>query len=76
MPRNTLHRVILITAFTISAAPALQAAHAQEPYGPTPPAQSTSTGAGPVFDDGTWTIETMLAARHAQLTPTWWESLF
>ncbi|GAA1975491.1 hypothetical protein GCM10009798_40950 [Nocardioides panacihumi] len=74
MPENTLIRLVVaaLTAFALSP---LGTAHGSEPFGPTPP-QPANTGQGPVFDEGTWTIETMLAARHDQLTATWWESLF
>jgi hypothetical protein len=80
MITRTLRRAFTtVAALTVLALPALcdtsAGATTPDPDGPTPP-QASSTGQGPVFDDGTWTIETMLAARHAQLTPTWWESLF
>ena len=46
-----------------------------EPYGPTSP-EPSPTASALVVDDGTWTIETMLADRHALSTPVWWEHLF
>ena len=66
-----------VAAFTLLALLSVGAAGAMPPGPDAPtPRLSSATGAEPVFDDGTWTIETMLAERHAQLTPTWWESLF
>ncbi|GAA1975380.1 hypothetical protein GCM10009798_40810 [Nocardioides panacihumi] len=79
MITRTLRRALTtLAALTVLALPALcgaAGATTPDPDRPTPP-QVSSTGQEPVFDDGTWTIETMLAVRHAQLTPTWWEALF
>lgn len=79
MITRTLSRALTtlatVTMFALAAWCAGATASTPNPDGPTPPLAS-STGQGPVFDAGSWTIETMLAARHAQLTPTWWEALF
>ncbi|GAA1955680.1 hypothetical protein GCM10009798_13650 [Nocardioides panacihumi] len=81
--RRALATAAALTALTVLTVPAVcgaAGARPPDPDGPTPPQSSPSVSGsapqGPVWDDGTWTIETMLAARHAQLTTTWWESLF
>ena len=73
--RRALATAAALTVLTVPAVCGAAGARPPDPDGPTPP-QPSSTGQGPVYDDGTWTIETMLAGRHAQLTTTWWESLF
>jgi hypothetical protein len=76
MSARTLRRALTTAAaLSILALPATGIAMTPDPDGPTPP-EPSSTGQGPVYDDGTWTIETMIAERHALLTTTWWESLF
>jgi hypothetical protein len=79
MTTRTPHRVLAAAAtlavLTLLPVCGTAAASSPDPDGLTPP-QPTSSGQGPVSDDGAWTIETMLAARHSQLTTTWWASLF
>lgn len=73
--RRALATVATITLLTLPAVSSAATAMPPDADDPTPP-QPSATEPEPVFDDGTWTIETMLAARHAQLTTIWWASLF
>jgi hypothetical protein len=73
--RRALTTAATLTVLTLPAVCGAAIALPPDPDGPPRP-EPSSTGPGPVWDDGTWTIETMLADRHALLTTRWWESLF